>query len=274
MVKLTKRYYELIKRALEKHGIDSQTVDIVALWDNQLSYQANKQHRLEHAGIKREVWDEDYKRHMEQEALRKVWEWTKGEFEKSIKEIAKHECRADNYFLELRDLIQVVAQGYEHALIVVSKGGLGKTYVTLKELGRNGNDFVYYNTYTTPLELYEFLYANANDKLIVLDDVEGILTDRKSISILKSALWGINGKRIISYFSNTPMLKAPQQFMFNSRIIMLFNQFPLNGRFKPIMEALKTRCLYYEINFGYFTKLKILFEIAKLPYKGLGEEER
>jgi hypothetical protein len=168
----------------------------------------------------------------------------------------------EKHFGKMKELIRMVVRGYSNALILVSEGGLGKSYTvlqTLKEEGLKENeDFVYITTFSTPLELYNMLYAN-RDKIVILDDLEGILTERKSISILKSALWSANGRRYVSYYLKTNKLDAPKKFEFSGRVIFCINDIRNN----KIIQSLISRCLFYKLEFSYSQKIEIMRAIAE-----------
>ena len=179
----------------------------------------------------------------------------------SVECMYENEKREDQFY-KMRELVKIVVKGYSNSLILLSEGGLGKSYTvlqTLKEEGlKDGEEFVYITTFSTPLELYHILYEN-KDKLVVLDDTEGILTDRKSISILKSALWSANGRRVLNYHSTTGKLQAPESFEFTGKIIFCINEI---GHDK-IIQSLVSRCLFYRLKFSYQEKLKMMEDIAK-----------
>jgi len=158
---------------------------------------------------------------------------------------------------KITDLVKVVVSGYSDSLILISDGGLGKSFTvleTLKEKSMEENrDFAYITTFATSLELYNLLFIH-KDKVVVLDDVEGILTDKKSISILKSALWSSSGKREISYYSKTSLLDAPNKFEFSGKLIICINEIG-NSR---IIQALTSRCLFYSLEFDYEDKIELI----------------
>ena len=168
----------------------------------------------------------------------------------------------------------MVGDGINNSLILKSNGGLGKTYMllkTLNEMGlKNGKDYVYMNSYSTPLSFYEFLYHN-KDRLIILDDFEGVLNNNIGVSILKSALWSATSDRSVHYLTTSDKLIVPNQFTFKGRIIFCLNNGLGNDAER---KALQSRALFYEINFSYQDTMKVIYGIAKQPYKDLTDEER
>jgi hypothetical protein len=191
-------------------------------------------------------------------------------FIKSIKNIEIGKSDTSAYFATVYHFVKMVAEGHSNALIIKSKGGIGKSFVVLKTLKEMNVPFVFLNAYSTPLSFFEFLSSNA-DKLILLDDCENVLKDKVSVSILKSALWSVTGTRVINYLSTTDKLKVPSSFIFTGKII-----FCINGNLvkNADVQALKSRVLYHEINFTNDEIIKIMYEIAKDDYKDTTFEER
>ena len=175
----------------------------------------------------------------------------------------------DPLWANLKDYVGMVAGGQSKALFVIGEGGLGKTEVTLETLEENGVRHKYFNTFSTPLELYSQLYNHRND-LVVLDDMEGILDNKKSVAILKSCLWGFRDERIVQYMSTTALLTVPPRFEFNGSIIMLLNQYPKN----EFVRSLVTRSVYYELKFTYDQKIQLMREISIKDYEGLSLAQR
>ena len=171
--------------------------------------------------------------------------------------------------------INMVIEGHSNALILKSKGGLGKSFQVVKALNDHklkfNKDWVYLGSYSTALELYHFLYEN-RDKIIVVDDCEGLLTDLSGISILKSALWEVNGNRYISWRTTSEKLEAPKSFRFNGRLIFCVNRIPRKST--QDMQALLSRAHFYTLNLTLPDLLDLIRDIAREKYKDLTLEDR
>ena len=170
----------------------------------------------------------------------------------------------DEKFKLPKELIKI-AVNQKQSLILVGESGLGKTYLTLKTLKemnlKNEDDFIFINSYLTPLALYKKLYEFRN-KTIVLDDCENILTDNTSISILKSATFNSVGKKLVSYFSTTEKLEdTPTTFEFSGTLIILLNRIPRKCNYE--VKSLIARCLNYDLKFSWKEKVVILYMMAK-----------
>ena len=142
-------------------------------------------------------------------------------------------------------------------MVCKSKGGLGKTFTTINFLEEQKIDYEYNSGVTTAVALYKMLY-DFKDKIIVLDDIETLFQDDRAITLLKSALWSVNKKRIVSYKTSSKALEGyPESFEFNGQLIILVNE--LRAKNDQSTQALLSRCLVFELK--YSTKeMKILSE--------------
>lgn len=144
-----------------------------------------------------------------------------------------------------------------HGLILIGEGGIGKSVLTLSSIKETlePKDWEYANGYSTPLSLYNFLYENREKRVIILDDVEGIFNNKIALSILKSALWENEGKRICHYASTSDKLTIPKRFVMNSKVILLCNEIPKDNQ--PSTRAMISRTMLYKVNFSFGQKIKI-----------------
>lgn len=174
-----------------------------------------------------------------------------------------------DHWKNLKDYVLATAQGYNQSLFVIGEGGIGKTETVLRTLRDNNQPYAHFKTFSTPLELYSYLYNHRED-LVVMDDMEGILDNKKSVSILKSCLWGYEGRREVQYLSSTDRLLVPPRFDFNGKTIILLNEFPKN----KFVQSLITRSVYYEVKIPFQDKVLMMAEIAMQPYMDVPLETR
>lgn len=85
-------------------------------------------------------------------------------------------------YATLTKLFQKFKEGYFDLLIVISKGGLGKTYNAEQVLSNNGVCEI--RAHITPLGLYQYGYLY-KDKLMWFDDVESLFNNDKMIGLMK-----------------------------------------------------------------------------------------
>lgn len=178
----------------------------------------------------------------------------------------------------LKKYIEGVSQGYSNSLIVVSPAGYGKTELTLKTINEmgltDGVNYRYISNYLTPLSLFQVL-ADINDlkapKLLILDDIESTLQDKKIVGLLKSALWETpNGQRKVCWLSNTHRIET-QEFNFTGKIIFLLNEL---NRKSALIRALKDRGLFFEMSLTIQDMFGLMRERAEVPYHSISLDKR
>ena len=247
-----------------KYELDPKAYDIEAKTDRTLSIEENKdviRTELEPL-IKPELLmtkDEakTIKDKEEQERLDKSNEVVRG----WIKQRANEVVKTDKIEL-LKDYIGMTVKGNNHSLIVVGRAGLGKTYSTLNILKELKKEFVYKSGYTTPLGLYKWMYEH-RDSVLVLDDLEGLLTNESAIALLKTALWDSNGKRLVSYETTSKLMEGvPSVFEFTGSIIILTNELNENNSSESY-KALLSRAVNFELKFTHKEILEISGKILK-----------
>ena len=249
---------------------NADTLDLNAEYDLDLSLEENKKLFAEKFSS---LFCAEYK---EEINLKNAKEVEQAQKELMISEIKKEEQKlienwkkSDYQDIDIksfdtpRHFIRMLCKGITNSVILVSEGGLGKSYLTINEIKKEKKDFVYQNTYSSPLELYKLLYWN-RDKIIIFDDVKGLF-EEKAIAILKACLWETDGKRIATMNTiDRVMEDVPKIFEFKGQIIILANKINLND---VHISALVSRSNYFELNFTYKEKLRIMGEITKKPYK-------
>ena len=176
-------------------------------------------------------------------------------------------------YFEMEKYIEMVSEGYSNFCVVVSEGGLAKTWTSQAILKKKGKEYAYLNSFTTPLELYNFLFDNRGNKIILIDDCEGIWDSKSIVSILKNAT-ELNGTRTISWNSTTDKLDGrANTCRFESRIILLTNEIPDSEK-SPHLQALINRAFVCRLNFSFREKLDVIREVSKKEYQSLTPEER
>jgi len=280
---------KLIEEWLKKFDLPKDAIDLKAEIDSKLTYQENKEHIKELVKLlinsqklqeqkakekgKRTLEEEQEK--VEQEQIKLEEEYTKKEFDKAIISILNNTSQEVNSFFEpLKEHIRAVAlnKGNLNSLFIYGGGGMGKSTIVLSTLKELEQNYFYVSSYSTIVELVNFLYKN-KDKNIVFDDFENLLKNDVALNILKSALWGIGkeNKRIVSYLTTSQKLTAPAQFEFKGKCYFCLNEIPQDN---PLLKALFSRSLKYNLDFNYKELMLLLAEISKLPYKELSLEQR
>lgn len=161
-----------------------------------------------------------------------------------------------------RHLLLLTLRGHSTATILTGEGGIGKTYLTIETIKQElkSDEWEYRSGFTTPLAFYKYLYAHRDKRVLVVDDVEGLFDNAKSITILKGALWDTNGKRLVYYDTTSEKAEdVPSVFELRSRLIILCNRIPNAGDVN--VSALLSRAVAYELRFSHGQKLRIMKRI-------------
>jgi len=116
------------------------------------------------------------------------------------------------------------------------------------------------------LAFYKSVYSNKY-KTIILDDIFGLYSDEKGISILR-ALINTEKVRYVKYQSTSEKLDVPSSFIFEGAIIILTN------KITPEMDnSLLGRAIYRKIYFTLKEKFELMEKIAKFHYPKLSKKE-
>lgn len=135
--------------------------------------------------------------------------------------------------------VRLVARGLSNGLFAYGSGGIGKSRVIQATLLAEGADVRLINSHITALSLYETLYCNRTGKTIILDDCDGLYGDLKILGLLRSALWGHEGQRIVTYTSSQLPAELPSSHVFESRLIMTANVLPKrNAAFHAVLSRI------------------------------------
>ncbi len=185
----------------------------------------------------------------------------------------------DCHYQTIQSYLKAVLQGDINSLMIVGRAGVGKTRLALgtaQSLGlENGRHYLCTNAYFTALELFlllERVNRLAPPKLLIIDDAEYSLRDRKVISILKGALWETNdGTRRVHYLSGTHRISQTSIPNFTGKIVVLLNEFKANN---PLLAALKDRGLYYQFEPSEAEMQSAVAELAESEFKGLPKDKR
>jgi len=257
-------------------------IDVEAIYDSTLKYNENKniiEEKIENLiPIEKKITKSQIETNkiIEETLTKKYLEEEERQaeldFMKSLGEIEKDKTTKvleEIYFIP-KNYAKMVARGFSNGLIFVGCGGLGKTYNFIRAFQEEKKKFVYATGFTTPLQLYQFLYKHRKEHILFDDD--RILDNRRNLDMLKSALYSPKGTtRIVSYDTTSPRLSAPSKFVFEGTINIILNEFKKKNE---DLRAVADRVLFYEFKISYKDKIRVLFELAKQKYEDLSCEER
>jgi len=153
-------------------------------------------------------------------------------------------------FNDMTNLVDMVASGVNPSLVISGAPGLGKTFLTIKQLReqglKEGVDFIHVKGRATAAGMFITLYENS-DKLIIFDDCDSVFKDKDAVNLLKGALDSYD-KRTISWLAAKPLKDAdgenlPRFFDFKGKIIFITNVSASN-----IDSAIKSRSFIIDID--------------------------
>ena len=160
--------------------------------------------------------------------------------------------------------VRLVAQGRSNGLFVAGHGGLGKSKTIIETLVRCNQTPILLNSHITPLALYRTLFQNQHDEILYLDDMDGIFSNLQILGILRSALWGGKGHRLITYGSTQLPDDLPPWFPFSSGIIFSSNTIPRKNK---AFEALLSRVDVFQLE---ATNEEVIEQMRHLATQGYG----
>lgn len=151
----------------------------------------------------------------------------------------------------LQTYVGTLVKSEINSLVIKGANGIGKSHTiinTLHDIGlKRGKHYIVITGHITPLQLFHMIGRTATlqkPRLIVFDDVDSIVQNKTSIALLKSALWEIEGKRLVSYHSSSSRVEGPATIEFRGKVIVVLNNIKQEGMFgKPLLD----RGIMYEM---------------------------
>lgn len=258
-----KRFEDFVLSTCKKLGIDEQVGDNISLFDSAVSLNENKDHFIRHLkDLGYPIKEREYSKEelealrikQEQEIIEKVREKEKEEIEK-IKN-NKDTKIIDKIFWELHNKFEAFLKSERRLMIVVGGPGIGKTFTVYMKALKSCENVEINRGVCTPAELNDFLGSYCDDYLIIMDDTEGWIEDKKAVSIIKAGSeipytvkWGSKGSRV-----------EHKHWQNNSKWLLILNTKPTINMWKPLLS----RSYLVEINLKYFEKIKLIYEMAKI----------
>ena len=156
-----------------------------------------------------------------------------------ITEMADPLTELDQRQAVIRDRVRGVARRHYAAFYLFGRPGTSKTYTVRTTLDDLKIPYEYHLGHLTPMGLFDLL-AQYHDRIIVLDDVSELLTNRIALQLLLAALGNqpdATGVRIVKYRRQG----RDETVQFSGGIILISN---LELHSAPLLEALKSRLHY------------------------------
>jgi len=280
---------ELLISNAEKYAknrnVDPSRIDFKSILDKELSDGENwNRIREKVEGLmdkedvieaKAEEIDEDEIQAKEREINEKYIEAVEEQKDEELEQFfsdgtSEEEKEVQKYYEFFNHYVSAIAKGHHDALMINAKHGIGKSYQIQKTLTNTlgADGYMTQSGYCPPFEFYKKLWQVQDDpdqEVLFLDDIEGLINNKKALAILKQATWSETDTRYVEWNSSPSKLQnkqgrdIPSKFEFDGRIIMCFNEVPDD----PIVHSLQDRCFYYELEFTYEQRLKLIHSVAK-----------
>lgn len=124
-------------------------------------------------------------------------------------------------------------------LVVISRGGLGKSFISEDALIEQGP--LIFTGHVTPLRLYtELLQRNEEERdfITIFDDVDSLMLNKTNVALLKQ-ICDTREDKTIKYFTTSPILKnMKSEFETSCKVLMLMNDIETDDK---NLNALLTR---------------------------------
>ena len=167
----------------------------------------------------------------------------------------------------IKKYVEIVLNSQKfNGLVIEGAFGTGKSTLIKAVIKEKNRDFLYLNSYSTPLAFFKEVYKNRKN-IIILDDLEGIFKDRRGKSILR-ALLNNEKNRYIVYESTTERLDVPKKFIFEGKIILLHNRI-----IDYLDENILSRVFVRKLDFSVGEMLELSEQVICFNYNELKKEE-
>lgn len=140
---------------------------------------------------------------------------------------------------QYREYMQAFKLKKLNLLTVVSRGGLGKTFISEEELMTEAP--LVFTGHVTPMALYKSLYERTreeDDVIVIFDDVDALMLNKTIVSLLKQ-ICDTRETKTVRYLSTSGQLgDVPREFDTRCKVLMLMNDLRPED---PNLKALMTR---------------------------------
>jgi hypothetical protein len=148
-------------------------------------------------------------------------------------------------YQELSEYMKAFGKKELNLLVIVSRGGLGKTFIAEDSLAELGP--IVFTGHVTPLGMYKELLGRNNEErdfIVIFDDVDTLMLNKTNVALLKQ-LCDTREDKTIKYFTTSPILKGmSSEFTTSCKVLMLMNDIKTDDK---NLDALLTRA--HLINF-------------------------
>lgn len=257
------------KKMLEEHGVDYDNIDLTMLFDSKLNITENLELIKEIGHIsnlpdKEKVTNE--MKEMEEKNLIEYQKQLKKEEDDFKRKIlaGKTDEVFNNFFKGVYVKMDTINNSKKiHGLMVIGDAGIGKSFNIRSKLIKDGftemgkKKYVLQKGHITPLDFYHLGFENP-DSVLIIDDIENILENKVSYSLLLAMLETDN-KRIVQYKTTSEKLEVSKFFEFKGKLIICLNRVP-----NTHLDALNSRCYTERLSNSLKDKLELCYALARI----------
>ena len=168
-------------------------------------------------------------------------------------ELMKAPDRIVQLFSAASEFLDMIVDGHSNACVISGMSQIGKSTFVMnklqearKKITRATQDIILLKGASSPMALYDFIYAN-KEKIIVIDDCDSVFSDEKGLNVLKAVL-DPQEERKVCWISGQA---AVSEFIFEGRVVFISNysffKMRKNKNYKH-MIAVINRSDYIEID--------------------------
>ena len=257
------RYKNFVLSTCKKLSIDHHVIDYVAMFDNALSLSENKDAFFRYLKTIGHSKEKTYSK-QELEAIRieqeaKMYEEFKKLESKELEDIkvTKDTRILEKIYWELNQKFDTFLKAdARKVMLVIGDSGIGKTHTILHRALTRTRRIESNRGVSTAAGLNDFLASYSNGYLLIIDDNEGWVEDRKAVSLIKA---GAEKPYTVKWTSKGSAVEH-KQWVNQSKWILIMNEKPRLKMWNPIFS----RAYVVEIKLDYYDKIKLIFEIAKI----------
>ena len=252
-----KNLWKFVKRQLPN---DWDKFDIEGNYDALLNFSENKREIydkiIQQFPKKKEEKPIDYPKQQLQEMEITIQEL---EIEKMNK-FSEPNKEIEEYYKPIEEVIEQMKMGLCHLAFIRGRAGTGKSENIGRYLGKyfNPEDIIQI-TDVSEAFLYELFYKN-NNKIFWLKDIDKLLTETRSLLVLKTAC-ETKSERLITNYNYSHQKNLPKAFIFTGKLIFDYNEIT-NITNRESFEALISRGEFVNLNFSFEEMCDIMKKIC------------
>ncbi|MEM4680647.1 MAG: hypothetical protein QW038_02525 [Nanopusillaceae archaeon] len=250
---------EKVKKYFKKnYNIEiNDTIDLFSLIDSSLSFSENVEIvKRELSNLGYLVLNKNEVKELERKFNKEVEENERKYYEDVFRNALNNSIVLERFYEKYYKHIDKFLENERiKGMIIIGDAGIGKTFNLIKRLRTLNKDFVYVCGHISALQFYRIIFEN-REKIIVINDALNIFENEDCLNILLNAL--DLDYSIVKWVGKE--IDIPNEFVFRGKIFIILNKIADN----EIVNALKDRCIFYELKFSNKEIIEMMYAYAKI----------